>query len=291
MNSDDLRQYSESFHNDVIANAHAMDMLREHAFVDKFTEILEDFGEVGSSEPCHFQTRGLKVDAYDIDDDYANLVLVVSHWLDVSDPVKARVTNTDIKTQLKRCRSFLKHALSGRLADKIEPSNSAHDVALLIHECRDSLLSVKLVLVTDGVAEQRPAEMDILDHIELRSVVWDISRAFNFEKTGERDQIAIDFEANYGGAIPCIERPSVGKQYTTYLAFVPGAVLADLYRDWKIRLLERNVRVFLSMRPKVNQGIRDTIRNEPDMFCAYNNGITVQAKPLHSLGWQMVIRE
>jgi hypothetical protein len=59
---------------------------------------------------------------------------------------------------------------------------------------------------------------------------------------------------------------------------VPGDVLADLYRDWKTRLLERNVRVFLSQRPKVNQGIRDTIRDEPDLFCAFNNGITVCAK-------------
>jgi len=278
MNKDDLKEYSKAFHADVATHAHAMDMLREHAFVEKISDILIDYGEITDSEPCHYQARGMKIDAYEIDDDYANLTLLVSHWLDESDPGKARVTNSEIKRLLNRGRVFLEAALAGKLNERIEVSNTAHDLAMLIHECRENLLSVKFILITDGVTDQRHAETDIHDDIEILSVVWDISRAYNFEKTGEREQIAIDFEADYGGAIPCIERPSNGGRYTTYLAFVPGAVLADLYRDWKIRLLERNVRVFLSQRPKVNQGLRDTIRDEPDMFCAYNNGITVYAQ-------------
>jgi hypothetical protein len=278
MNNYDLNDYSEAFHADVATNAHALDMLREHAFVENISDILIDFGEIANCEPCHYQARGMKIDAYEFDDDFANLTILVSHWLDENNPSQARVTNSIINQVLKRSRVFFEAALTGKLNDRIEVSNSAHDLAMLIHECRKSLLSVKFILITDGITDQRQAETDIHEGIEIRSVVWDISRAYNFEKTGEREQIAIDFKANYGGAIPCIERPSLGEQYTTYLAFVPGAVLADLYRDWKIRLLERNVRVFLSHRPKVNQGIRDTIRNEPDMFCAYNNGITVQAQ-------------
>lgn len=278
MDNNDLKQYSEAFHTDVAANAHALDMLREHAFVEKISDILIDYGEIANCEPCHYQARGMKVDAYEIDDDFANLTLLVSHWLDESDPHQARVTNSEINRLLKRGRVFLEAALTGKLNDRIEVSNTAHDLAMLIHECRKDLLSVKFILMTDGVTDQRQAETDIHEGIEIRSVAWDISRVYNFEKTGEREQIAIDFEADYGGAIPCIERPSNGGRYTTYLAFVPGAVLADLYKDWKIRLLERNVRVFLSQRPKVNQGLRDTIRYEPDMFCAYNNGITVYAQ-------------
>ena len=278
MDNDNLRQYSEAFHADVAANAHALDMLREPAFVEKMSDVLIDYGEITNSEPCPYQARGMKADAYEIDDDFANLTLLVSHWLDESDPRQARVTNSEINRLLKRGRIFLEAALTGKLNDRIDMSLTAHDLAMLIHECRKDLLSVKFILMTDGVTDQRQAETDIHEGIEIRSVVWDISRAYSFEKTGERAHIAIDFEANYGGAIPCIERLNPGGRYTTYLAFVPGAVLADLYKDWKIRLLERNVRVFLSQRPKVNQGLRDTIRYEPDMFCAYNNGITVYAQ-------------
>lgn len=278
MNNSDLHHYSVAFHSDIAANAQALDMLREHAFVEKISETLIDYGEIGDCEPCHYQSRGMKVDAYDFDDEHINLVIIISHWLDKSDPDHARVTNSDIQRLVKRGRMFFQHAFSGKLAGRIEVSNPAHGLASLIYECRKDLLSVKLILVTDGMVEQRQAEIEEFNGIEIRSVVWDISRSHLFEKTGEREQIAIDFEADYGGPIPCIERCSSEGRYLTYLAFVPGMVLADLYRDWKIRLLERNVRVFLSQRPKVNQGIRDTIREEPEMFCAYNNGITVHAQ-------------
>lgn len=275
MNNDDLAEYAKSFHLDVASNARALDMLREHAFVEKVSEILIDYGEIGNCEPCHFQARGLKVDGYDFDDEYNSLTLLISHWLDEGNPKQARVTNSDIQQQFRRGRAFFESSLKGALPDRIDISNPAHDLASLIYECRTSLLSVKLVLITDGLAEERHAEIAIHDGIEIRSVVWDMNRLQLFERTGEREQIAIDFESSYGGAIPCIEQASSDGRYVAYLAFISGRVLADLYSNWKIRLLERNVRVFLSHRPKTNQGIRDTIRDEPDMFCAFNNGITV----------------
>lgn len=254
MNYDDLKQYSENFHADVASNAQAMDMLREHSFVEKISEILVDFGETGNSfEPSHYVARGMKVDGYDFDDEYTELTLVISYWLDECDPAKARVPNSEVNRQLKRGLAFFLAALKGGLADRIEVSNPASELALLIHECRKSLLSVKIVLVTDGITDQREAVKEIYDDIEIKNIIWDISRFYTFERTGIREQITIDFEAKYGGAIPCIARESREGQYITYLAFIPGAVLADLYGDWKIRLLERNVRVFLSQRPALSR--------------------------------------
>ncbi|MEZ5461921.1 AIPR family protein [Dokdonella sp.] len=52
---------------------------------------------------------------------------------------------------------------------------------------------------------------------------------------------------------------------------------ADLYEKFGARLLETNVRGFLSERGKVNRGIRSTIQNSPQMFFAYNNGLTATA--------------
>lgn len=44
------------------------------------------------------------------------------------------------------------------------------------------------------------------------------------------------------------------------------------------RLLESNVRAFLGQTGKFNKGIRDTIREKPQMFLPYNNGITATAE-------------
>ena len=48
------------------------------------------------------------------------------------------------------------------------------------------------------------------------------------------------------------------------------------------RLLEQNVRVFLQARGKVNRGLRNTIANNPEMFFAYNNGITATAESIEA---------
>src|SRR5690606_11606401 len=44
------------------------------------------------------------------------------------------------------------------------------------------------------------------------------------------------------------------------------------------RLLEGNVRAFLSARGKINKGIRNTIIKDPGKFFTYNNGIACTAK-------------
>jgi len=52
-------------------------------------------------------------------------------------------------------------------------------------------------------------------------------------------------------------------------------VLANVYDKYGTRLLELNVRAFLGLqgRKSVNAGLRSTIREAPDRFLAYNNGI------------------
>ena len=49
------------------------------------------------------------------------------------------------------------------------------------------------------------------------------------------------------------------------------------------RLLEQNVRVFLQARGNVNRGLRNTISNYPEMFFAYNNGITATAESIETV--------
>ena len=92
-----------------------------------------------------------------------------------------------------------------------------------------------------------------------------------------RETIEIDFEEKFKMLIPCIENSSSDK-YSVYLAILNGEILASLYDEFRDRLLEKNVRSFLQVKGNVNKGIRDTLRVEPDMFLAYNNGISVTAE-------------
>ena len=49
-------------------------------------------------------------------------------------------------------------------------------------------------------------------------------------------------------------------------------------------LLQRNVRSFLQARGKVNKGIRDSLKQQPGRFLAYNNGISLTADSVEVTG-------
>jgi hypothetical protein len=77
--------------------------------------------------------------------------------------------------------------------------------------------------------------------------------------------------------LPCIYIPSCETDYAYALAVIPGESLRILYDKFGARLLEANVRSFLNVKGNVNKGIRETLRHNPSMFMAYNNGIVIVA--------------
>jgi hypothetical protein len=64
--------------------------------------------------------------------------------------------------------------------------------------------------------------------------------------------------------------------FESYLCVLDANLLADLYKRYSSQLLEKNVRSFLQFKG-VNRGIKSTIKNEPEKFIAYNNGLTITA--------------
>ncbi|NCP61403.1 MAG: AIPR family protein, partial [Flavobacteriales bacterium] len=104
------------------------------------------------------------------------------------------------------------------------------------------------------------------------------------ESNSVHEPIEIEFEnfTENGKGLQCLQVPSIDELYDCYLAIVPGEILAKLYKEFSNELLESNVRAFLGQAGKFNKGIRDTIRNKPQMFLPYNNGITATAESVET---------
>jgi len=115
--------------------------------------------------------------------------------------------------------------------------------------------------------------------IPVEGQIWDVDRLFRVCCSEQgRQVIEIDFTEYCEDGIPCLEASSaVTDQYSSYLGVIPGKVLADIYDKYGSKLLEGNVRSFLSTKVAVNKKIRATILNSPEMFFAFNNGISATA--------------
>ena len=58
--------------------------------------------------------------------------------------------------------------------------------------------------------------------------IWDAERINDYKHNKESRGATINF-GEYDGSIECVKFTTDDEAYTTYLAFVPGEVLADMY--------------------------------------------------------------
>lgn len=275
----DLELTMNSVHEEVDSIASSLDLMRDEAFTQFMGDILTECQVVDDYylAPYYNKKIGARIDAYEFEDE--SLTLFTTLWKNpTSDNVLQTITNTELKDAARRSLRFFSDSKNGKLpGDRIDVGSPAYDVATKIFEDRAEIDTLKIIIITNGKVKRQVGKNSESDGVNILWEIWDAERINDYKHNKETRGAAINFE-EYEGSIDCVEFTTDDLAYTTYLAFVPGKVLADMYARHKTRLLEMNVRVFLSQRVKVNKGIRDTIRYEPNLFCAYNNGITVVAE-------------
>lgn len=255
--------------------------------VSLFSEIvmqhMSDFGMTNEPQVLHIERRLgnaiLRLSGYAISEELDQLDLFVSLYLGAQQPTS--VPETDITNAAQQCLRFLENTVSGKLASKIDPSDEAYDLILTVRDCYDNLDQVRVFVLTDGVAKSKSYKPREIGGKSVLLEVMDIERLYRHISEGRpRDELVVDFVESFGSPVPCVYVPGASGEYDYALAAFPGAMLRTLYEKWGSRLLEANVRSFLSQTGKVNKGIRDTLRTSPDRFLAYNNGIVVVADEL-----------
>ena len=249
----------------------------EDFFTSIMLEYLEEAGEVSDSIMCPFRGHGLQLNAYSISDDYSTLNIFVSIYTDSDKP--KTVSQTDVDATIKRAIQLYHKAIND-LYTSFQRDNDTYEFAKTVYDHKDDIKNVRICALADGMVKPINFNNITISDAEVSFSIWDIDRLYRCIMSGKmRETIEIDFLEKYNLTIPCIENTSSDK-YSVYLAIISGELLASLYDEYRDRLLEKNVRSFLQVKGSVNKGIRDTLRDEPDMFLAYNNGISVTAEGL-----------
>lgn len=185
------------------------------------------------------------------------------------------VTRAEADRHFKLLRGFLRRALDG-WHTKLEPAFPIFGAMSAIHDAKDALTTARLFFLTDGVVKAGEIEQEQMEDLELRYVLWDLDKLSRLQ-VGDREFIELDFVEDYGGPVPALETAAASGEYRTYLAFLPAPILARIYGQHGQRLLERNVRAFLSAKGKINKGLQQTLKEAPHRFLAYNNGLCCTA--------------
>ncbi len=283
----ELALYILSLHSEVdsILETEPEGATSENVFTEHILGILSDAGETDSPIRCRYEKENkngnteFKINGYAIDENQETLDLFITHYQHA--PVAYRLLKADFDKLLKWPASFANVALKG-YEEEIEPSAAeAYALARVLRKHHKDFIRINIFLLSNGIVPHDPPKnikLKGFDDLTINYHIWDIERLHRLDQsTNNRDPIQIDLREINGSTIPCLAMPSANEVYECYLAIVPGKLLATLYRNYGTRLLESNVRAFLQQTGKVNKGIMQTIRNAPEMFLPYNNGLAATA--------------
>lgn len=287
----DIEEYRQQFIDELRFNAEHEGTEPETQFIEKTLNDLEEVGELNDPIPMSVEMRGSKnrilaFDAYAYDEADGALVLIASDFTNQRDTAPT-LTNTRIEELYGRMLNFVEESVQGNISKYCDDSDPA---LLIANEFRQKIgkgmlstdiLRFKFFIISNATLSKQVKNLskpDLLERpVELN--VWTLERFFQTFASNSSEIIEIDTADFDCQGIQCLKADlGQGSEYDAYLGIVPGKFLADIYLKYGSKLLQGNVRAFLSVRGKVNKGIRDTIINHPENFFTFNNGIAVVAR-------------
>lgn len=240
-------------------------------------------GDIGGYQYTPYKDRGLRIDGYEYLPDRDLLNLYICHFN--SDTDIYSLTKTELNQLFNNSKRFYEKSLDEKFSKHFakKGEDSAFEVSDFIYKYEESIKQIRVIVITNALLSKsidslKIDEEDWIDSKETILDVWDIKRFYNNEMSqGDTEAVVIDFNLDFNAPLPALSAHIDTSDYQSYLCVIPGKVIASLYKKYGARLLESNVRSFLQFKGKVNQKMRNTIINDPDLFFAYNNGITATA--------------
>lgn len=260
----DIKDLHDGESADIIAFSRVM--------IDRLTED----GDWEDGEAFDYKAKNIQVNGYSLSQEDSLLVIVSEYRAQTPTSLLKAI---QIDKAYTRALNFVRKCMQEDYFNCINSQSPALDLALMLKEKATTLTSVRICFLTNGRAPQFDRGVDQINSAVVSFETWDIIRLYRLVSSGRgHEHVEIDFKEQFGMLLPCLKVPCDNSEYSACLTYLPGDVLAGLYQSYGARLLEKNVRAFLQAKGKVNRKIRDTIKNEPHMFMAYNNGISITAK-------------
>lgn len=282
MVTEQMRQFNEELIEEVQEYKNNEKCSTEDAFTSVFSTYVIDAGESFMNN-CNVMGykkdfEKAKINGYVFDEYFQTLTLVVSAFENRIEV--AKMGKIDITKYSKQATKFYRMCKSGYF-DNVEETDPGYIISEYINGYEQEIENIRVILMTNReTTTDIPASVKI-DKVMVKFDVWDLERVCQslYQKKAHED-LVVRFQNKYNCPLKMIKVKQKNEIYDCYIGVIPGKCLAEIYRDEGQRLIEKNVRSFLQATGKINQGIKSTLQNEPEMFMTYNNGISTTAKSI-----------
>ncbi|PHS00682.1 MAG: AIPR protein [Oceanobacter sp.] len=249
----------------------------ELVFAEKLMEHLSESGICDEPVVCHWngsiRNAKLRITGYALSQDESALDLFITNYFGLEEFKDIR--DSDVAATANEGIRFLFQAASGKLESKIDPTHPVRELVATIRSHWSDLDRLRVFVLTDAKTKAKRFTSKEVHQKMVSIEAMDIERLYRNTDGKPRDEIVVSMLQSIGRALPCVHVPDADSDYEYALTAIPGELIRDLYLRFGTRLLEANVRTFLGAKRKVNKGIVDTLKTEPEHFLAFNNGLVM----------------
>ena len=282
----DLTKSYQEFWDDLFLEADLAGCPQQEAFFKLYSQTAAEAGECTdlTYTPARKDGRGgYQIDGYALEKETEELYIAVCDFRGGSEET---LNVVQIEALLHRVKAFLELAVTPDFIAGIEEASPAFEAAYPVYKNLSSIRRIRILVFSNArLAARRPPAPT--DEIIGRPAVFSILDFTRFDalkrSLGRVEPIEIDIMELNGSPLPALKVRTDEGGYSAYLVALPGSLLASIYGLYGARLLEQNVRTFLQAKTKVNRGIIETAVSVPEMFFAYNNGITATASYIETI--------
>lgn len=286
-----IEEYRKQFIDEIRNEASLEGADPESYFIERVLTELEEIGELNDPIPMSVEIRNarrqiLAFDGYSYDEADGALVLIISEFANQRESTFT-LTNSRIEELLSYMQRFVAESVKGNIRNYCDDSDPAINIANEFKKkigkgmTATEILRFKFIIISNYTLSKQVKNLsksDFLDRpVDLN--VWTLERFYQTFVSNSSEILEIETSDFDCDGIPYL-KANLGTQsnYDAYLGIIPGEFLAGIYLKYGSKLLQGNVRAFLSFRGNVNKGIRSTIMKEPENFFTYNNGIAIVAR-------------
>lgn len=281
-----LETFYQSFYQDALTDFQVdKDSSKAQIFTQQIGSYLEQDGDIPDIIWSEYIQPDIEFSGYAYDEERKLLTIIGSHFF------PGENIETLTKDMYERKFKKLKHFFE-EVADDIQPlysvmspSDEAVESAKEIYDlyAQNKIQRLMFLIITNGTLTRNTKIIPFETVKNLRADfqvfdLKDIYRISTHENNLHEIEVFINEYADQG--LLCLPASLEAEDYASYLVVMPGEVLAKIYDQYGQKLLEQNVRTFLQFKGNTNKKMQITIKEEPERFFAYNNGLTCTASSI-----------
>lgn len=281
MDNFELNDYIKTKIDSMPADQSDEPMAYKHLFLKLASDYLPSCSNpiIGTYE---IPAKGIKYDGYYVDEDEKEFHLLIAVYYDDISSLDEATVNAHLNAAEKSAGNFVKMALSRPSCIGTDTEVGEHMQELA--DDYESGYSIEVDIFTNAILGAIFERHGDVTYEKIGKVHFEFHDAQQIVESIEAEDfkdLIVDFKSKYNEPLTAL-RIARSNSFDVYLSAIEAPLLAKIYKDHKSRLMDGNVRAYLKRTQKTNRGITQTLKNDPQDFVAYNNGISAVASAQNS---------